>query len=273
MEWYTYTISEYLNLAFRWFHIVAGISWIGQTYLFNWMERTLPLEMDANADENVSGQLWMVHGGGFYLVEKQTKPKVMPRTLHWFKWESALTFLSGFFLLIIVYYMGGLMLEPDSEMGELTAALIGMVVLILGFGVYRLLWSSPLGNNEYIGATISLILIIGLFVGMDQLFSSRAAMFHIGALFGTIMAANVWMIILPAQRKMIAAVENNQQPDMLLGVKAKNCSKHNTYMSIPVIFIMISSHFPVTTYGNSDNWLMLGVFILIGWAVAKWMRG
>ena len=113
MEWYTYTISEYLNLAFRWFHIIAGISWIGQTYLFNWMERTLPLEVDADAGDNVSGQLWMVHGGGFYLVEKQTKPIVMPRTLHWFKWESALTLLSGFFLLIIVYYMGGLMLEPD----------------------------------------------------------------------------------------------------------------------------------------------------------------
>ena len=273
MEWYTYTISELLNLAFRWFHIVVGISWIGQTYLFNWMERTLPLEVDADAGDNVSGQLWMVHGGGFYLVEKQTKPIVMPRTLHWFKWESALTLLSGFFLLIIVYYMGGLMLEPDSEMSELTASLIGISVLVLGFGFYRLLWSSPLGKNEYVGSTISFLLIIGLFLGMDQIFSSRAAMFHIGALFGTIMAANVWMIILPAQRKMITAVENDQQPDMLLGAKAKNCSKHNTYMSIPVIFIMISSHFPVTTYGNTDNWLMLGIFILIGWAAAKWMRG
>ena len=273
MEWFTYTYSEYLNLAFRWFHIVAGISWIGQTYLFNWMEKTLPLEVDSDADDNVSGQLWMVHGGGFYLVEKQTKPKLMPRTLHWFKWESALTFLSGFFLLIIVYYMGGLMLEPDSEIRELTAAFVGISVLILGFIFYRLLWISPLGKNEFVGATISLMLTIGLFIGLDQIFSSRAAMFHIGALFGTIMAGNVWMIILPAQRKMIAAVENNQQPDMLLGIKAKNCSKHNTFLSVPVILIMISSHFPITTYGNNNNWLMLGIFILIGWGVAKWMRG
>ncbi|MCS5625248.1 MAG: urate hydroxylase PuuD [Candidatus Marinimicrobia bacterium] len=271
MEWYK--ISELLNLVFRWFHILAGISWIGQTYLFNWMERTLPLEVDSDADENISGQLWMVHGGGFYLVEKQTKPKVMPRTLHWFKWESALTWISGFFLLIIIYYMGGLMLEPDSEMSELTACLIGISVLVFGFGIYHLLWSSLIGKNEYVGAAISLILIIGLFVGLDQIFSSRAAMMHIGALFGTIMAANVWMIILPNQRKMITAVENNQQPDMLLAVKAKTCSKHNTFMSVPVIFIMISSHFPVTTYGNTDNWLMLGIFILIGWAGAKWMRG
>ena len=270
MEWYK--IHEILNLVFRWFHIVAGISWIGQTYLFNWMEKTLPLEVDPDADDNVSGQLWMVHGGGFYLVEKQSKPKIMPRTLHWFKWESALTWMSGFFLLIIVYYMGGLMLEPDSEMSELTASLIGISVLVLGFGFYRLLWSSPLGKNEYVGTTVSFLLIIGLFIGLDQIFSSRAAMFHIGALLGTIMAANVWMIILPAQRKMIAAVEKNEKPNMLLAAKAKSCSKHNTFMSVPVILIMISSHFPVITYGNTNNWLMLGGFILIGWAVAKWMR-
>ncbi len=271
MEWYK--IHEILNLLFRWFHIIAGISWIGQTYLFNWMEKTLPKEIDPEAGDNVSGQLWMVHGGGFYLVEKQKTPKIMPRTLHWFKWEAALTWISGMFLLIIVYYMGGLMLEPDSEMSELTASFIGIGVLIIGYVAYQLLWSSPFGKNEIVGSAMSLILIIALFIGLDQLFSSRAAMFHIGAAFGTIMAANVWMIILPAQRKMIAAVENKESPDMTLAAKAKRCSKHNTYMSVPVIFIMISSHFPVTTYGNTHNWLILGGFILIGWLAAKWMRG
>lgn len=270
MEWYN--IHEILNLVIRWFHIVAGISWIGQTYLFNWMEKTLPLEVDPNAGANVSGQLWMVHGGGFYLVEKQTKPKIMPRTLHWFKWESALTWISGFFLLIIVYYMGGLMLEPDSEMSELTASLIGISLLVLGFGFYRLLWSSPIGKNEYVGASVSLLIIIGLFIGLDKIFSSRAAMFHIGALFGTIMAANVWMIILPNQRKMISAIENNDPLDIVLAEKAKGCSKHNTYMSIPMILIMISNHFPNSTYGNTNNWFILGGFILIGWTIAKLMR-
>ena len=271
MEWYK--IHEILNLLFRWFHIIAGISWIGQTYLFNWMERTLPLEIDSDAGDNVSGQLWMVHGGGFYKVEKQTKPRIMPRTLHWFKWESALTWISGMFLLIIVYYMGGLMLESGSEMSELTASLIGMGVLIFGYGAYHLLWNSPLGTNEIVASIISFILIIALFVGLDLLFSSRAAMMHIGAAFGTIMTANVWMTILPAQRKMIASVENNEPPNMSLATKAKRCSKHNTYMSVPLILIMISSHFPVTTYGNTHNWIILGGFILLGWLAAKWMRG
>jgi len=116
-------------------------------------------------------------------------------------------------------------------------------------------------------------LIIAFFIGLDQVFSSRAAMMHIGAIFGTIMAANVWLTILPAQRKMIASTEKREPPDMSLAVKARRCSKHNTYMSIPLILIMISSHFPTTTYGNSDNWLFLGGYILIGWIVAKWMRG
>jgi len=271
VEWHK--IHEILNLLFRWFHIIAGITWIGQTYLFNWMERTLPVEIDPDAGENVSGQLWMVHGGGFYLVEKQTKPRIMPRTLHWFKWESALTWISGMFLLIVVYYMGGLMLESGSEMSELTASLIGTGVLIFGYGAYHLLWNSPLGTNEIVGSIISFILIIVLFVGLDLLFSSRAAMMHIGAVFGTIMTANVWMTILPAQRKMIASVENNESPDMFLATRAKRCSKHNTYMSVPLILIMISSHFPVTTYGNTYNWLILGGFILLGGLAAKWMRG
>lgn len=271
MDWSK--VHELLNLLIRWFHVIAGIAWIGQTYLFNWMERTLPKEIDSQADENVAGQLWMVHGGGFYLVEKQKIPKVMPRTLHWFKWESALTWISGLFLLIVVYYMGGLMLEADSDMGYFTASLIGTGVLVLGYAVYRLLWSSPLGKNEPTGAGISFLLTIALFFGLDQIFSSRAAMMHIGAIFGTIMTANVWMTILPAQRQMIAAAEKGDTPDMSLAAKARQCSKHNTYMSIPLILIMVSSHFPTITYGNNDNWLILGVFILAGWLAAKWMRG
>ena len=271
MEWSQ--IHALLNLLFRWFHVIAGIAWIGQTYLFNWMEKTLPKEIDPKADNNVSGQLWMVHGGGFYFVEKQKIPKIMPQTLHWFKWESALTWISGMFLLIIVYYMGGLMFEPDSELTELTAGLIGIGVLIVGYLVYHFLWTSPLGKNEIVGSTISFLLTIALFIGLDQIFSSRAAMMHIGAVFGTIMTANVWMIILPAQRQMIAATEKGEKPDMSLAGKARRCSKHNTYMSIPVIFIMISNHFPVTTYGNSYNWLVLGFFIVLGWLAAKWMRG
>lgn len=268
-----YNIHQYLNFFIRWFHIVAGITWIGQTYLFNWMERTLPKEVDPNSAENVAGQLWMVHGGGFYFVEKQKKPTIMPRTLHWFKWESALTWISGMFLLIVVYYMGGLMLEADSEMSDLKAAILGLVVLLVSYIIYRILWFSPIGKNEVLSGAISFILTILLFLGIETIFSSRAAMMHVGAAFGTIMTANVWMTILPAQRQMISATEKGEMPDMSLAGKAKRCSKHNTYMSIPLIFIMISNHFPVITYGNTHNWLILGIYILLGWAAAKWMRG
>lgn len=268
-----YNIHQYLNFFFRWFHIIAGITWIGQTYLFNWMEKTLPKEIDPKVEKNVAGQLWMVHGGGFYFVEKQKMPKIMPRTLHWFKWESALTWISGMFLLIIVYYMGGLMLEADSEMSDITAALLGLTVLLISYAVYRILWYSPFGKNEVLGSIMSFILTILLFLGIEEIFSSRAAMMHIGAAFGTIMTANVWLTILPAQRQMISATEKGEAPDMSLAGKARRCSKHNTYMSIPLIFIMISNHFPVITYGNSHNWLVLGIFILLGWGAAKWMRG
>ena len=271
MDWLK--THEWLNLLFRWFHIVVGITWIGQVYLFNWMEKTLPKEIDPNAGENVAGQLWMVHGGGFYFVEKQKIPKLMPRSLHWFKWESALTWISGLLLLIIVYYMGGLMVEADSELAESTASYIGAGVLFLGYVIYHFLWSSPLGKNEIVGAILSFILTLALFVGLDTIFSSRAAMMHIGATFGTIMTANVWMTILPAQRKMIASAEKGETPDLSLASKARRCSKHNTYMSIPLIFIMISNHFPTVTYGNDYNWLIIGVLILAGWLATKWMRG
>lgn len=271
MDWQK--IHELLNLFFRWFHVIAGITWIGQTYLFNWMEKTLPKEIDPDATENVAGQLWMVHGGGFYLVEKQKSPKIMPRTLHWFKWESALTWISGMFLLIIVYYMGGLMLEVDSEWTESVASLLGLGVLLFSYIVYHFLWSSPLAKNETAGAVVSFILTIALFIGLDMIFSSRAAMMHIGAAFGTIMTANVWMTIIPGQRQMISSVEKGEVPNLSLAIKAKRCSKHNTYMSIPMILIMISSHFPTITYGNSQNWIILGVFIALGWLAAKWMRG
>ena len=269
----SHQIHELLNLLIRWFHVIVGITWIGQIYLFNWMEKTLPKEIDSQAGKNVVGQLWMVHGGGFYFVEKQKIPQVIPRTLHWFKWETALTWISGMFLLIIVYYMGGAMLEGDSEMADSTANIISLGILLLSYAVYYLLWSSPLGRNEIVGSAISFLITIALFIGLDHIFSSRAAMMHIGAAFGTIMTANVWMIILPAQRQMIAATEKGERPDMSLAGKARRCSKHNTYMSIPVIFIMISNHFPTITYGNNHNWLILGGFILFGWLAAKWMRG
>ena len=268
-----FIVKDWINVVLRWVHIMAGIMWVGQTYLFNWMENRFAESLDANTPKNSGGNLWMVHGGGFYFTEKQKKPVKMPQTLHWFKWESFFTWLSGFLLLVLVYYMGGLMLAPDSEMSELAAAGIGLGTLIVGTIAYNILWyHTPLNKNEVVFAIVCWVLIVGLTYYLNQYLSTRATYMHIGALFGTIMVTNVWMRIMPAQKAMVSAIEANKEPDMTRGLKAKQCSKHNTFMSIPLVFIMISNHYPITTYGHQYNWIILGVLILLGWGAAKLIR-
>ena len=266
-----FDLSEWLNLIVRWFHVIAGISWIGQTYLFNRLDRHMT-GAAAGTPEGTSGQLWMVHGGGFYRVEAQKVPKPIPEDLLWFKWESALTWISGLLLLIIVYYMGGLMVEPESSISATTATLCGVGAIVAGVAVYNILWRSPLGKNEPLGAVISYFFILAAAWGLTRVMSARAAYIHIGAIFGTIMVTNVWMTILPGQRQMIAARKAGLEPDYALGARGKRCSKHNTSMSVPLIFLMISSHFPTATYGSQYSWQILGALVLAGWVAAKIMR-
>ena len=264
--------AEWLNLVLRWFHVIAGITWIGQTYLFNWMERHLAPPETPDAKGNVAGQLWMVHGGGFYLVEKQRVPELMPRTLHWFRFESALTWMSGQLLLIVVYYFGGLMVDGASEVSSWTAIVVGVGAMVVSWPVYDALCRSPLRKSEAATAVVGFVLILAASYGLTRVLSGRAAFMHVGAMFGTVMVANVWSNILPAQRKLIAAVKEGRTPDMALAARARLGSKHNTYLSVPLIFIMVSNHFPTISYGHSYNWVMLGVFVLVGWAGAKVLR-
>lgn len=264
-------LQEWLNLLVRWFHVIAGITWIGQTYLFNWMERSLT-PPQGPGKENIAGELWMVHGGGFYLVEKQKWPELMPKTLHWFRWEAGLTWISGVILLGIVYWAGSPLLEYGSNISQTTGIAISIGVLVLGWVVYDLLWSTPLGKNEPVCAAVSWVLVVALSYGLNMVLSNRAMFLHIGAMFGTIMVANVWMRIIPNQRKMIAITKAGQTPDPELAARSKRCSKHNTYMSVPLIFTMISNHFPAATFGRECNWMILGVLILAGWGAAKIIR-
>jgi len=255
--------NEWINLALRWFHVFAGILWIGQTFFFTWLDGRF------NQEEKV----WMVHSGGFYTVDKLKVPQQLPATLHWFKWEAALTWLSGFVLLNLMYYHGGLMVDPDvANIGVWTAAGIGVGSLVAGWAVYDLLWLSPLGKNEAAGAAISYVLLVAVSYGLSQALSGRAAYMHLGALMGTIMAANVWMRILPAQRQLIAAVKAGTAPDLTLAARAKQRSKHNTFMVIPVVLIMLSNHYPVATYGNRYGWIILAVLLLVGAGAAKILR-
>ncbi|HVE14752.1 MAG TPA: urate hydroxylase PuuD, partial [Elusimicrobiota bacterium] len=205
------TFHDWLNLALRWFHVVAAIAWIGQTYLFNWFEANL--EPDKDDGPNIAGRLWMVHGGGFYLVEKQKAVALMPRTLHWFKWETMLTWLSGFLLLVSMYYAGHLMLDFESTLGERLAVAVSVGVLAAGYGAYRLVWRI-FGESELPGAAVCLALLVGTAWGLGHVLTSRAVYLHLGAMMATIMTANVWLTILPNQRKMLAAVEGGGKADM-----------------------------------------------------------
>jgi uncharacterized membrane protein len=211
----------------------------------------------------------MVHSGGFFIAERQSTPKLLPTKLHWFRWEALLTWISGFLLLGLLYYSDGLLLDSSvSQIGMGTGIAIGIGTLIVGWVVYDLLWVSPLGRAPAVCGTICYLLIVGLAYGLTHSLSGRAAYIHVGALFGTIMSANVWVRILPASRKMLRAVKQGQQPDMTLGARAKARTVHNTYMTFSVIFLMISNHFP-GTYGSSYNWLILSVLILAGAIAAK----
>ena len=268
------TLSEWLNLLLRWTHVFAGIMWVGTTYYFTWLDARLTEEEKAAANTGVTPQVWMVHSGGFYVVERRTTPDLATRTLHWFRWEAGTTWLSGFVLLVLIYYLGGgALIDPDvRQINVGPAVALGIGVIVAGGVVYDVMMKSPLGRNPEAFAVVAYVLIVAVAYGLTRVFSGRAAYIHVGAIFGTIMAANVWMHILPAQKKMIAALNEGRKPDERLSAQAKLRSKQNTFMAVPVVFIMISNHFPGVTYGDRYNWAILSALILLGWIAAKFIR-
>jgi len=268
------TLSEWLNLLFRWTHVFAGIMWVGTTYYFTWLDARLTEEEKAAASTGVPPQVWMVHSGGFYVVERRKLPDLASRTLHWFRWEAGMTWLSGFALLVLIYYLGGGALV-DRDVYDISvgwAVVLGIGVILASGFVYDVMMSSPLGRHEKAFAVIAYVLIVALAFGLTRVFSARAAYIHLGAIFGTIMAANVWMHILPSQKRMIAALNEGRKPDESLAARAKLRSKQNTFMAVPVVFMMISNHFPGVTYGDRYNWLILAGLVLAGWIAAKFIR-
>src|SRR5256885_5099077 len=247
-------LSEWLNFVARWVHVFAGIMWVGTTYYFTWLDARLSEEEKAARATGTPAQIWMVHSGGFYVVEKRKVPDELSRKLHWFRWEAATTWLSGFALLIVVYYLGGgALVDRDVSQISIGAAIgVGIAVLIFGWLVYDLLMISPLGRNEKLFASIAYLLIVGVGYGLTRVLSGRAAYIHVGAMFGTIMAANVWMRILPAQRKMIEAIKTGNKPDAKLSPQAKLRSKQKTFTAGPPGFLMISNHLLASPHGAYD---------------------
>ncbi|HEY0598388.1 urate hydroxylase PuuD [Sphingopyxis sp.] len=259
-------LGEWLNLAIRWLHLTAGIAWIGSSFYFVWLDNHLKPPAQGGA----SGELWSVHGGGFYHNQKyQVAPPQMPAELHWFKWEAYFTWISGFSLLVVIYYFGAQSFLIDPAKAALTPAQAigtGLASLASGWIFYDLLCRSPLGRHNRIVGVLWFLFLLAAAILLDHLLNARAAYIHVGAMMGTVMAANVFFIIIPNQRKVVADLVAGRQPDPALGAAGKRRSLHNNYMTLPVLFIMISHHYPMT-YGAERPWLVLALVGLTGVAV------
>jgi uncharacterized membrane protein len=257
-------LQEWLDLVVRWVHVVTAIAWIGSSFFFMWLDSHL--EKPEAPRRGIEGELWMTHSGGFYRVEKiKVAPGEMPRTLHWFKWEAAFTWMSGVLLLGIVYYLGsGLeFLDPRlAAFGSAGVIVIAAVVLAAAWLVYDVLYMSPLARTAA-APLIGCALLIAAAYALTHLMTGRAAYVHVGAIIGTVMAANVWVRIIPAQRELVAATKEGRAPNPALGQRAKQRSVHNNYLTLPVVFIMISNHFS-STYGDARNWAVLAGLALVG---------
>ncbi|MDG1582422.1 urate hydroxylase PuuD [Pseudomonas sp. GOM6] len=255
-------LTEWLNLGIRWLHMITGIAWIGASFYFVWLENNLNR---SNPRDGLSGDLWAIHGGGIYHLEKyKLAPPKMPENLHWFKWEAYFTWMSGVALLMVVYYLNPslYLIKPGVELAPAAAIAIGAGSLLVGWIIYDLLCDSPLGKQPALLGLVLFVLIIGAAWGFSQIFSGRGAYIHVGAVIGTIMVGNVFRIIMPAQRALVKAIEENRTPDPVLPAKGLLRSRHNNYFTLPVLFIMISNHFP-STYGSQYNWLILAGIAIV----------
>lgn len=263
---------ELLDVLVRWVHLVAGIMWIGNSLLFNWLDRNLV--RDGGANDRHLGRIWLLHSGGFYDVEKKfLAPSEMPRTLHWFKWQAYTTWMTGFLLLTLLYWTGGATLMIDPSVARLSpgvAVAIGVGVVIGSWIVYDGVWRL-LGRFENVAIGMSLALLAGLVWALTHVLSGRAAFIHVGAVLGTCMAGNVAMHIIPSQRKLVAATLAGKPQDPRDSAHAKQRSIHNNYMTFPLLFTMLSNHFS-TIYGSPVSWLLLGVLFVGGALVRHWLN-
>ena len=265
-------LQEWLDLVVRWVHVITGIAWIGSSFFFMWLDSHL--EKPSAPRKGIEGELWMTHSGGFYRVEKiKVAPEEMPRVLHWFKWEAAFTWISGVILLAIVYYLGTGLDFLDARLaglGSVGVTIAGFAVLGIAWLIYDGLYTSPLARTPF-AALLGCVLLAAAAYIFSQYMSGRAAYLHVGAIIGTIMAANVWVRIIPAQRELVAATKAGRMPDERLGQRAKQRSVHNNYLTLPVVFIMVSNHFS-STWGHALNWLVLVGLALVGAGVRHYFN-
>jgi uncharacterized membrane protein len=258
-------LGEWVNLLLRWFHMIVGIGWIGTSFYF--MALDYGLDTKERKSPGVYGTAWEVHGGGFYHVEKFTvAPPQLPAHLHWFKWDAYLTWMTGFGLLIVQYYLHAKSYLIDPSVMPLEtweAVAISVVSLLAGWAIYEALCRSPLGRNTVVLGTLVFALILIASVLYTKVFSARGAFLHVGAFVGTIMAFNVFMIIIPNQRKMVAQLLAGKVPDARYGAIGKHRSTHNNYLTLPVLVMMVSPHYPFLS-AHPQSWLVVALIIVSG---------
>lgn len=265
-------IIEWLGLAFRWIHIITAIAWIGASFYFNWLLNHLL----TSEDPNVSGQLWALHAGGFFNVEKRNiEPGKLPEPLHWFKWESYWTWMSGFVLLAIVYYAGAeaYLIDPAvADLSQWQAILISLATLVGSWLVYHLLWNSAFGRQSQTRSALltALFIMLASFLLM-QVFSGRGAFLHTGAMLATWMTGNVFFVIMPAQRQLVQSTLEGQPQNKQLAADAGQRSLHNNYLTLPVLFCMFSNHYP-STFGSEWNWTVLMALFVVGFMVRHYFN-
>ena len=257
-------LIEMLGMLLRWLHVIAGIAWVGSSFYFVWLDASLdpPAPDSDEARKGVSGELWAVHGGGFYNPQKYAvAPASLPDKLHWFKWEAYTTWLSGTALLVIVYWMRAQAMMVDPSIASLTSAQavgIGIASMVGSWIVYDLLCRSPLGRHDGMLAVVVFGLLTLLAWELSRTLGGRAAYIHVGTSIGTIMAANVFFVIIPGQKRMVKAMRALLKPNPVDGARAKQRSVHNNYFTLPVVFIMISNHY-AATYGHPQAWAVLAL--------------
>lgn len=259
---------EWLNLLGRWLHMIVGIAWIGASFYFVWLDNHLETpKQQSDLDKGVGGEVWSVHGGGFYHAQKyKVAPAVLPANLHWFKWEAYTTWITGMFMMAVIYWYGAEFYLIDASVANLSkpfAIVLSMAVIVQGWIVYDVLCRSVIGKDERVLGAVIFVLLCFTAWGLSELFSGRGAYIHFGAILGTIMVGNVFFVIMPGQRAMVDAASKGQPVDPEHGLRAKQRSVHNTFFTLPVLFVMISNHYAMT-YGHEWNWLILVLITLAG---------
>ena len=260
-----FLLEEWTELILRWFHVIAGIAWIGSSFYFIALD--LSLKQNKNLPDKSHGEAWQVHGGGFYhLVKYLVAPSKMPSELTWFKWEAYATWVSGFALLALIYYAGAELYMIDIvkyDLEKYEAVIISLLGVVFGWVIYDFVCRLSLKTNVYVLISSIFILITVMSWAYSEIFSYRGAFMQIGTVLGTIMVANVLMIIIPGQKKVVASLLANEIPDPIHGAIAKQRSLHNNYLTLPVIFIMISNHYPLI-YATKYSWIIISIILIIG---------